>query len=156
MKIKFILQDCLLVPSFCNCNFFCDLIISRVIREHYQTGFLSLIRYFRTRVSESFLKDNIWTLEEEEEIIYLLQEVNPIKGNLVLNKDQFSFKLLENLDQWFSTFDSWRPTNQNKTKFADPCCTIRPLKYMFWLPESDYPRHKVGRDPPFEKHWSRS
>ena len=149
MKIKFILQDCLLVPSFCNCNFLWFNHFAGFPRA-FQVGFLSLHRYFWTRVSESFLKDNIWTLEEdEEEIIYLLQEVNTIKGNLVLNKDQFSFKLLENLDQWFSTFDSWRPTNQNKTKFADPCCTIRPLKYMFWLPESDYPRHKSRSRPTF-------
>jgi hypothetical protein len=27
------------------------------------------------------------------------------------------------VNQWFSTFGSWRPTKQNKTQFGDPNCT---------------------------------
>ena len=31
---------------------------------------------------------------------------------------------LRSLEQWFSTFDSWRPTKQNNTQFADPYIDI--------------------------------
>ena len=30
----------------------------------------------------------------------------------------------QSLKQWFSTFDSWRPTKQNNTQFGDPYIDI--------------------------------
>ena len=53
------------------------------------------------------------------------------------------------LEQWFSTFGSWRPIKQNKTQLGDPFSSKSLLKYIFGDP-------KVGRDPPDEKHCSRA
>jgi len=32
--------------------------------------------------------------------------------------------MCHDVDQWFSTFGSWRPTKQNNTQFGDPFNTI--------------------------------
>ena len=42
--------------------------------------------------------------------------------------------LIDVLEQWFSTFVSWRPTKYNKTQFGDPSITNIVLKHRFWRP----------------------
>ena len=56
------------------------------------------------------------------------------------------------LEQWFSTFGSWRPTKYNNTQFGDPYITNLALKHRFWQPKSKVTRPKVDRDPPVENH----
>ena len=58
----------------------------------------------------------------------------------------FTF-ILDRLDQWFSTFGSWRPTKQNNTQFGDPFITIIVLYQGFWRPKSMCPRPKIGLRP---------
>ena len=36
------------------------------------------------------------------------------------------------LNQWFSTFGSWRPKKYNNTQFGDPYITIIVLKHRIW------------------------
>jgi len=40
------------------------------------------------------------------------------------------------LNQWFSTFGSWRPIKQNNTQFGDPFITFIVLKHGFWRPKN--------------------
>ena len=51
------------------------------------------------------------------------------------------------LDQWFSTFGSWRPTKHKNTQFGDPNSTIIELYYRFWRPKSKCRRPKSGSRP---------
>ncbi len=49
-----------------------------------------------------------------------------------------SIQFVDTLNQWFSTFSSWRPTKQKNTQFGDPNVSACDPK--------------VGRDPADEKH----
>jgi len=51
------------------------------------------------------------------------------------------------LNQWFSTFDSWRPIKHNNTQFGDPFITFIVLKHTFWRPQSKCLRPQSGSGP---------
>ena len=54
--------------------------------------------------------------------IRLQAALDPLAGRVFVTHD---------LDQWFSTADSWRPTKQDKTQFGDPYITIIVLQHRF-------------------------
>ena len=71
-------------------------------------------------------------------------------------KNEVFYKVFLNIEQWFSTLGSWRPTKQNKTEFGDPFSIKVLYNTVFGDPKVSSCDPKVGRDPRVENHWHRA